>query len=84
MVLPRDAEQKRAIEAFMKALKINYLRKKPTLEELEARLSPKQMAVWVGLQTAIQEVKEGKVYGGTLEELLNEIDHENNSIASVR
>ena len=28
MVLPRDAEQKRAIEAFLKALKIKYVRQK--------------------------------------------------------
>ena len=84
MVLPRDAEQKRTIEAILKALKIKYVRQKPTLEELEARLLPKQREVWLGLKTAIQEVKEGKAYGGSLDDLLNEIENENNAVAAVR
>ena len=56
MVLPRDAEQKQTIEAFLNALKIKYVRQESTLEALEARLSPKQQAVWQGLKTAIQDV----------------------------
>ena len=84
MVLPRDAEEKRTIEAILKALKIKYVRQKPTLEELEARLLPKQREVWLGLKTAIQEVKEGKAYDGSLDDLLNELENENNAVATVR
>ena len=77
MVLPRDAEQKQTIEAILKALKIKYVRQKLTLEELEARLLPKQREVWFGLKTAIQEVKSGTAVGTSLEDFLNELEHEN-------
>ena len=71
-VLPQDAEQKRTIEAFLNALKINYLRTEPTLEELEARLLPGQLKVWTGLKTAIQEVNNGTAKGRTWAEFKKE------------
>ena len=60
MVLPQNAEQKRAIEAFLKALKIHYLPVKPSLEELEARLLPGQRTVWNDLKAGLAWVAEHK------------------------
>ena len=83
MVLPRDAEQKRTIEAFLKALKIKYVRQKPTLEELEARLSPSQRKVWIGLKTAIQEVNDGTADLMDWEDFKKELADENTHTQAV-
>ena len=60
IVLPQNIEQKRTIEAFLKALKIQYLPVKPSLEELEARLLPGQRRIWNNLKTGLTEVEDSK------------------------
>jgi hypothetical protein len=81
LVLPKNLEQKRTIEAFLKALKIQYLPVKPTLEELEARLTPKQKLIWSNLQAGLVWVdayKNGQIPAEeikTLDNLLNEYEN---------
>ena len=83
MVLPRDAEQKQTIEAFLNALKIKYVRQESTLEALEARLSPKQQAVWQGLKTAIQEVNDGTADLMDWEDFKKELADENSRTQAI-
>ena len=61
-VFTANQEQSRIVKAFFQALQMVYETKEPTLEEMEARLLPGQLKVWLGLKTAIQEVKDGDVY----------------------
>ena len=83
IVLPQDAEQKRTIEAFLTALKINYVRTEPTLEELEARLLPNQRKVWMGLKTALEEVNNGTAKGRTWAEFKKEWKNEDSLTPAV-
>lgn len=82
-VLPQNSEQKQTIEAFLNALKINYLRTEPTLEQLEARLLPGQLKVWIGLKTAIQEVDNGTAKGRTWAEFKKEWKNENSLTSTI-
>jgi hypothetical protein len=81
IVLPQNIEQKRTIEAFLTALKIHYLPVKPTLAELEARLSPGQWAIWNNLRAGlswVENYKNGLIPAEevkTLDELLTEYEH---------
>ena len=79
-----NKEQSRVLKAFLQALEMTYQAKETTLEEMEARLMPGQLKVWQGLKTAIHEVKEGKVYPYSLDNLLSKTDDENNSLLTIR
>ena len=84
MVLPQNAEQQRTIEAFLNALKIAYIHTDPSREELEARLKPDQRQLWDNLKQGWQEAKNGNAAAHSLDALLNEIENEDNSVATVR
>ena len=84
MILPENAEQNRALEAFLKAFNIKYVATKTTLEELESRLLPGQNKVWQGLKMAIYEAENDLSAADSLEELLIQYDNENNSNSPVR
>ena len=76
-VFTANQEQSRVVKAFFQALEIVYETKQPTLEEMEARLMPEQLKVWLGLKTAIQEVKSGTAVGTSFEDFLKELEYEN-------
>ena len=65
--------------ALFKKLQIVVHPTKPNLEELEARLLPKQRQVWGNLKTAIQEADNGSAAAYSLEDLLTDYEHENNN-----
>jgi hypothetical protein len=85
LVLPKNAEQKRTIEAYLVALKVQFMPVKPTLEELEARLNPNQIEIWNNLKSGlnwVEDYKSGKIPQNeikTLDLLLNEYEHANPS-----
>ena len=76
-IFTANQEQSRIVKAFFQALEIVYETKQPTLEEMEARLMPEQLNVWLGLKTAIQEVKSGTAVGTSFEDFLKELEYEN-------
>ncbi|MFN4256625.1 MAG: hypothetical protein ACK4Q5_16610 [Saprospiraceae bacterium] len=86
IVLPQNIAQKQTIEAFLQALKIAYLPAQPTPAELEAWLLPGQRAVWENMKSGLDWVaryKRGEVPPEevkTLDELLNELEHENHPL----
>ena len=82
-VFTTNQEQSNALIAFLKAFKIGYTTKKPTLEELEARLLPKQREVWEGLKQGMKEAENGEAAAYSLDDLLNEMENENNTLAPV-
>lgn len=84
MILPENAEQNRALEAFLKAFNIKYVSTKPTLAELESRLMPGQNKVWQGLKTALFEAENNLSAASSLDELLTEYDNENLTNTSIR
>ncbi len=84
MILPENAEQNHALEAFLKAFNIKYVSTKPTLEELESRLMPGQNKVWQGLKTALFEAENNLSAASSLEELLTEYDNENLTNTPIR
>ena len=54
-VFATTGERSRALKAFLKALKINYVPTPPSeLEKLEARLTPTQKTWWLELKTDIK------------------------------
>jgi hypothetical protein len=57
---------------------------KPNLEDLEARLLPKQRQVWENLKTAIHEAENNEAAAYSLDDLLTDYDHENNTLQTVR
>lgn len=77
VVLAETAEQTRVLEAFLKALNIKFIPTKPNLEELEARLLPKQKEVWENLKNAILDVENGTAEGTSWEDFKKELadDH---------
>ena len=79
MILPENAEQNRALEAFLKAFKIKYVSAKPTLEELESRLLPGQNKVWQNLKTAIYEADNDIASAQSLDGLLTTYENENHT-----
>lgn len=83
MILPENAEQNRALEAFLKAFKIKYVSTKPTLAELEARLLPGQNKVWQNLKTALFEAENNLSAASSLDELLTQYDNENHTNTPV-
>lgn len=84
MVYTDNQEQSRALKAFLKALKMPYQAHKPTREELEVRLMPKEREVWEGLKQALHEVETRQAAAYSLEDLLTEMENENNTVSSVR
>ena len=88
MVLTENSEQIQALEAFLKALKIKY-KTAATLEDLESRLSKKQMEIWEGVKSGLEwteKYKKGEIPLNevkTLNELLNEHAYENHIISAV-
>ncbi len=84
MILPENAEQNRALEAFLKAFNIKYVSTKPTLAELESRLMPDQNEVWQGLKIALFEAENNLSAASSLEELLTEYDNENLTNTPIR
>ena len=73
-VLPQNNEQKRVLEAFLQALKMDYFATHTTLEELETRLLPQQRAVWESLKQALIEVENGTAQGRTWADFKKECD----------
>lgn len=67
IVLTETAEQTHILEAFLNALKITFMPTKPNLEDLEARLLPKQKQVWENLKNAILDVENGTAEGTSWE-----------------
>lgn len=84
MILPENAEQNRALEAFLKAFNIKYVSTKPTLSELESRLMPGQNKIWQGLKTALFEAENNLSAASSLEVLLTEYDNENLTNTPIR
>jgi hypothetical protein len=76
-VLPQNTEQKKVLEAFLQALKMDYFATRTTLEELETRLLPNQKAVWESLKSALKDVESGTAKGRTWVEFKKELAHEN-------
>lgn len=76
-VLPQNNEQKRVLEAFLQALKIDYFATHTTLGELETRLLPGQLAVWESLKRALLEVESGTAQGRTWADFKKELHYEN-------
>ena len=76
-VFTANQEESRIIKAILEALKMAYKTKELTLEEMEARLMPGQLNVWLGLKNAIQEVKSGTAVGTSFDDFLNELEYEN-------
>ena len=76
-VFTANQEESRIIKAILEALKMAYKTKELTLEEMEARLMPGQLKVWLGLKNAIQEVKSGTAVGTSFDDFLNELEYEN-------
>lgn len=81
MVMPQNAEQLQIIEAFLNALKIQFVHTPATtFEELKKRLSPEQQTIAEGLKNGLQwverynngEIPDNEVL--TLEELLNQYE----------
>ena len=73
LVLTETVEQTHALEAFLNALKIKFVPTKPNLQELEARLLPKQKVIWENLKNAIHDVENGKAEGTSWEDFKNEL-----------
>ena len=84
MVYTASQEQSRALKIFLDGLKMAYHTHKPTREELEARLMPKEREVWEGLKQALHEVETRQAAAYSLEDLLTEMENENNTVSSVR
>ncbi len=76
-VLPQNNEQKRVLEAFLQALKIDYFATHPTIQELEERLLPGQLAVWESLKRALLEVENGAAQGCTWADFKQQLQYEN-------
>jgi hypothetical protein len=77
-VFTANPEEGRILRAFLNALKIQY---KPTpaktLKELEATLTPKQLAWWLDLKESLIAVKKGNTEDGMdAFEFLKEIENE--------
>lgn len=81
MILPENAEQNRALEAFLKAFKIKYVSTKPTLAELETRLLPGQNKVWQNFKTALFEAENNLSAASSLDELLTQNENHTNASA---
>lgn len=84
-VFTANAEEGRILKAFLKALKMRY---KPTpaktLRDLEATLTPKQLAWWLDLKEALIAVKKGETDDGIeLEDFLKELENENKTPSLV-
>jgi hypothetical protein len=75
-VLSTTDQESRTLKAFLEAMRLPYKTRKPTLEELEMRLLPKQRKVWMNLKTAIQEVEDGTAEKTTWEDFLKELKDE--------
>ena len=69
--------------ALFKKLQIMVHPAKPTLEELEVQLLPKQRQVWENLKTAIHEANKGEAAAYSLEDLLIQYENENNTHQTV-
>ena len=76
-VLPQNDEQKKVLEAFLQALKMDYFATHTTLEELEIRLLPGQRTVWESLKRALLEVENGTAQGRTWADFKKELHYEN-------
>ena len=76
-VLPQNNEQKKVLEAFLEALKMDYFSTRTTLEDLENRLLPGQRAVWESLKRALNQVENGTTQGRTWADFKKELHYEN-------
>jgi hypothetical protein len=76
-VLPHNLEQKRALEAFLQSLKMDYFATRTTLDELENKLLPGQRAVWDSLKRALVQVENGTAQGRSWSDFKKELHHEN-------
>ncbi len=75
-VLSTSDQESRTLKAFLKAMRLPYKTRKPTLEELEVRLLPNQRKVWMNFKTAIQEIEDGTAEKTTWEDFLKELEDE--------
>lgn len=76
-VLPQNGEQKKVLEAFLMALKMDYFSTHTTLDELETRLLPGQRAVWESLKRALQQVENGTAKGRSWSDFKKELSYGN-------
>ena len=83
MVYTANQEQSRALKIFLDGLKMAYHTHKPTREELEARLMPKEREVWENLKQGIYEAENGQAAAYSLDDLLTEIENENRPVSTV-
>ena len=60
-----------------------YEIKEPTLEEMEVRLTPEQFKVWLGLKTAILDLKSGQAETTSWEDFKKELADENSLTKKV-
>jgi hypothetical protein len=84
IIISYDEVDEPLLMALFKKLHIIVHPPKPSLEELEALLLPKQRQVWENLKTAIHEAENGDAAAYSLEDLLTDYDHENNTLQTVR
>jgi hypothetical protein len=83
-VLPINVEQNRALKAFLKALNIPFMpAPKADLATLEARLLPKQKAIWLGLKTALIEVENDTAEGMSWEDFKKELANDNSTSQTI-
>ena len=82
-VFTANQEQSRIVKAFFQALQMVYEIKEPTLEEMEARLTPEQFKVWLGLKTAILDLKSGQAETTSWEDFKKELADENSLTKKV-
>ena len=83
IIISYDEADEPLLMALFKKLQVIVYPTKPNLEELEARLLPKQRQIWENLKTAIHEVENGEAAAYSLEDLLTDYDHENNTHQTV-
>ena len=78
-VLPQNIEQKKVLEAFLGALKMDYFSTHTTLDELETRLLPGQRAVWESLKRALHQVENGTAKGRNWSDFKKELSYGNST-----
>ena len=84
IIISYNEEDETLLMALFKKLQIIVYPTKPTLEELEDHLLPKQRQVWENLKIAIHEADNGEAAAYSLEDLLTDYEHENNTHQTVR
>lgn len=75
-VLSANTQETRALKSIFKAMRVPYLVRKPTVEELEVRLLPNQRKVWLNFKTAIKDLENGTADTMTWEAFQKELADE--------